>query len=151
MVLYKIGICCFSASERSNKYVKNKGLLVENQEKILTIQPNVLLKYNHHYDLIKKSWYDLIELKKCWLGALLNNRGQMGSTFLHTNIVKSHFHFFVFLFTVFRTCLSACPTDVQTYANGCVVEYNAQLKHIEEHDRQFFSGVDVENLRSLCR
>lgn len=56
----------------------------------------------------------------------------------------------VCLLCLCRTSVAACPTDVQTYANGCFVEYNTQLKHIQEHDRQFFSGVDVENLRSLC-
>jgi hypothetical protein len=37
------------------------------------------------------------------------------------------------------------------YFYSVATEYNTQLKHIQEHDRQFFSGVDVENLRSLCR
>lgn len=58
--------------------------------------------------------------------------------------------YFACLLWVFKTCLALCPSDVQTYASDCFSHYKTQLKHMQKTDRTLFSGVDVENLRSLC-
>lgn len=63
-------------------------------------------------------------------------------------------HIFLLFVTAISTAYSsyraACPDDVTYSTNACLTNYNTLADALIRRDETFYSGVDVETIRSIC-